>query len=140
MFDAERAAAIHAKLKEIPCVDALGLKILALDRGACKLSAPHQRQFDGLFPTWHGGMIATIADCAAWLAIVTELGPDEPMVTTDLSIRYLAPCTTDLVATGKLIKAGRTLRPTQVELFDAANLRVALASVCYMRIEKVPGA
>ncbi|MCH9025378.1 MAG: PaaI family thioesterase, partial [candidate division Zixibacteria bacterium] len=34
----------------------------------------------------------TLADSAACFAIMTQTGPDQPLTTTDMNIRFLAPC------------------------------------------------
>ena len=58
--------------------------------------------------------------------------------TTDMNIRFLAPCLTDLRAEARVIKCGRTLCPVAVELFDANDKAVAVAQVTYLRLEKTP--
>ena len=65
-------------------------------------------------------------------------GPDEVMTTTDMSIRFLAPCLTDLRVEANVLKLGRTLAPVQVDLFDAKDKRVAVAQVTYMRLPEIP--
>lgn len=98
--------------------------------------APRDPAFHGIFPLFHGGMLAMVADCAAWFAIVTETGPDEPLLTTDLHIRYLRPCASGAVIDARVIKLGKTLCPVEVRLSDEAGELVALAQVTYMRLEK----
>jgi uncharacterized protein (TIGR00369 family) len=65
---------------------------------------------------------------------MTFTGPDEKMATTDMNIRFLAPCLTDVRAVAKVIKLGRTICPVQVELFDLKQRQVALAQVSYIRL------
>jgi uncharacterized protein (TIGR00369 family) len=130
----ERIAAILSKSQLAPCIASLGIDVLTLDSGHCKLTAHHDPAFNGVLTGFHGGMLAMVADCAAWFAIVTETGPDEPLVTTDLFVRYLSPCMGDATVNATVIKLGRTLCPVSVELFDPAGKQVALAVVTYARI------
>jgi uncharacterized protein (TIGR00369 family) len=65
---------------------------------------------------------------------MTLTGPNESMTTTDMNIRFLAPCRSDLTAEARVIKLGRTLCPLAIDLFDAAGIKVAVAQVNYIRL------
>ena len=134
MLTPERIAQVMSKSQLAPCIASLGIDVLTLDSGFCKLTARHNPAFNGVLAGFHGGMLAMVADCAAWFAIVTETGADEPLVTTDLFIRYLSPCMGDVTAEARAVKIGRTLCPVSVELFDRAGGQVALAVVTYARL------
>lgn len=137
MLDPQRVQAILDRCRLAPCIDALGLSLLEADAGYCRLRARHDPRFDGVLPGFHGGMLANVADCAAWFAIVTQISPDERLVTTDLHIRFLNACMTDAIAVGRVIKMGRTLAPVSVEMFDEAGAQVAIASVTYIRVDNL---
>ena len=77
----------------------------------------------------------TIADSAACFAILTLTGPGITLTTTDMNIRFLAPCRSDVTARARLIKLGRTMCPVTVELFDENQQMVAIAQVNYMLLE-----
>ncbi len=131
-----RAILIH--VKKIPIFDALNMKIVALAEGHCEVTVPRQLGYDGVFASFHGGLLMTIADSAACFAIMTKTGPEQVMTTTDMNIRFLAPCLSEARAQAKVIKFGRTLCPVAVDLFDAANKHVAVAQVNYMLLDKMP--
>lgn len=137
-IDAARVAEILAAAKRAPCIDALGIQFHEFGPGHCKLTALHDPRFNGLLSGFHGGMLAMVADCAAWFAIVTHTGPREPLLTTDLNTRYLSTCTGDVTAVGRLIKLGRTLCPVAVDLYAASGKHVAHAIVTYMRLTGFP--
>jgi len=77
-------------------------------------------------------LLMTIADSTACFAILTRTGPDTRLTTTDMNIRFLAPCLTDVTAQATVIKFGRTLCPVAVDIFDQAGQQVAVAQVTYM--------
>jgi acyl-coenzyme A thioesterase PaaI-like protein len=52
-----------------------------------------------------------------------------------MNIRFLAPCLSDVTVQARVIKAGRTLCPVAVELFDAQNRQVAVAQVTYILLD-----
>jgi uncharacterized protein (TIGR00369 family) len=56
------------------------------------------------------------------------------MTTTDMNIRFLAPCLSPATAKAEVIKLGRTMCPVSVEIFDAQGALVAVAQVNYMRL------
>jgi len=132
MLSTEKKNAILERVSKIPIVDFLKLKITSFDEGYCEMNAPRQPGYDGVFESFHGGLIMTVADSAACFAIFTMTGPDVRLTTTDMNIRFLAPCLSDLIARAKVIKLGRTLCPVTIDLFDEAGKQVAVAQVTYM--------
>lgn len=129
-------SAILERVRRIPIFDTLQMRIDRLEDGFCRATVPYDRRYDGVFESFHGGLLMTIADSIACFAVMTKTGPDEPMTTTDMSIRFLAPCRSDVTGEARIIKLGRTLCPLAVDLFDAAGVPVAVAQVCYMRLRK----
>jgi uncharacterized protein (TIGR00369 family) len=136
LFDRQRARAILDRIQPIPIVDTLRIRIDEFDEGFCRASVPREARYDGVFESFHGGLLMTIADSIACFAIMTQTGPDEPMTTTDMGIRFLAPCRSDVTAVARVIKFGRTLCPVSVDLFDAGGMQVAVAQVTYIRLDR----
>ncbi len=132
MLSSDFKEAILKRVMRIPIVDTLQLKIISLTDGRCETMAPRKLGYDGVFESFHGGLLMTLADSTACFAIFTKTGPDVHLTTTDMNIRFLAPCLTDAYARAEIIKIGRTLCPVSVNLFDAQNRHVAVAQVTYM--------
>ena len=125
------------KIMSIPAVAALGIEIVTLTDEVVKVKAPHDRRFDGVYDTFHGGLLMTVADTIACFLIIKRHGPDIRIATTDMNIRFLAPCTSDITAEARFIKAGRTLNTVEVDIFDARGVKVAVAQVCYIRVDQI---
>ena len=136
MLPPELFDAIMARIKPIPIVATLDLQIVEMDDGVCISKVPRKKRYDGVFRSFHGGLLMTIADSTACFAIFTKTGPDVELTTTDMNIRFLAPCLSDVRAEARVIKAGRTLCPVAVELFDQNNALVAVAQVNYILLGK----
>ena len=83
--------------------------------------------------TVSGPAMMTLADTAAWLAVMAATGPVVLAVTTSLHIDFLRkPAMTDLCARGRLLKLGKQLAVCDVELFSAGTTDlVAKAQVTY---------
>lgn len=83
--------------------------------------------------TLSGPTMMTLADTAAWLAIMSQIGPVLLAVTTSLHIDFLRkPQLNDLMAKTRLLKLGRRLAVVEVELFSRGSTEVvAQAQVTY---------
>lgn len=128
----ELVTAIENRVRRIPIVDTLSLEVVSLAKGFCAVRAPRHRKYDGVFESFHGGLLMTVADSTACFAILTETGPNVRLTTTDMNIRFLAPCTSAITAEAHVIKTGRTLCPVAVDLYDKHRIHIAVAQVTYM--------
>lgn len=74
---------------------------------------------------YHGGVIATLIDLAGHAAVAVRIGRSAP--TIDLRIDYLRPADgSDLTATARLIKAGRSVARADVTVTDAQGREIAV--------------
>jgi len=81
----------------------------------------------------HGGVIAAIADEAAWHALIHEHKAQREMTTTELKVNYLRPMAgKKVVARAYVLRAGKKLGVTRVDLFDGQKKLSAVAIVTYM--------
>ena len=81
----------------------------------------------------HGGITATIADEAAWHAIENHFGKPTNCTTTELKVNYLRPILGEkAVARAYLVRAGKTLCVSRVDILNDANQLAAIAIVTYM--------
>jgi len=138
MLDSAIEAAILDRIRKIPIYSTLQMEASAFDTGSCELRVPRLSQYDGVFESFHGGILMTIADSVACFAVLTQTPIDQVMTTTDMNIRFLAPCLSGVVAKARMIKRGRVMCPVAVDLFDAAGKLVAVAQVNYMLLDRMP--
>lgn len=136
MLSAKNKKEIMARIRRIPIFDTLEMRLDRMEEGYAEVSIPRQRKYDGIYETLHGGILMTLADSVAAFVILTMTGENEPITTTDMNIRFLAPCLTDVTAKARVIKLGRTMCPVAVDLFDSEGTQVAVAQVNYMRLSK----
>lgn len=80
----------------------------------------------------HGGVLTSLADTAAGVA-VRSIRPEGALTaTTDLSISFIRPPKgNDLLATAKVIHAGKQLYRVEVDIVSATKL-VARANATFM--------
>lgn len=126
--------ALRSRLAKIPIFATLRFQIDSIASGEARLTAPYEKRYDGVFESFHGGLLMTLADTAALVAVLSVAGAAATVTTTDMNIRFLGPCRTDVTAHARVLKSGRTLCPVSVDLFDRTGLLVAVAQVTYIRL------
>jgi acyl-CoA thioesterase len=129
--------ALEQRLGKIPIFRTLGFRLEAVSKGSATLIAPYDPSYDGIFQSFHGGLLMTLADTAACVAVLMSAGANAEITTTDMNIRFLAPCRSNCTAEATVIKFGKTLCPVSVTLRDMNGTQVALAQVTYMRLGEV---
>jgi uncharacterized protein (TIGR00369 family) len=127
--------AVRQRVGTIPAEQTLGFRVEDLSYGRAVIVAPYDVSFDGAFQCFHGGLLATLADSTGGTAVLTVAGAECPVATTDLSIRFLAPCRTHARATGQVIKAGRTLVIAEINIHDMEGRHVAVCHASYMLLQ-----
>jgi uncharacterized protein (TIGR00369 family) len=125
---------LENRLCQIPIFRKFRFEASDLKDGTARLTAPYDPTYNGVFDSFHGGLLMTLADTAACAAVLTATPADAVITTTDMNIRFLAPCRSDATAEAKIIKVGKTLCPVSVEVRDAQQVLVAVAQVTYIRL------
>jgi len=90
--------------------------------------------------TVSGPSLMALADAAAWLALLAQIGPVPSAVTTSLHIDFLRrPELVDVVAEGLVLKLGARLGVVDVAMrSDAGGELVAKAQVTYSLPPRAP--
>lgn len=78
--------------------------------------------------TVSGPTLMTLADAVAYMAILSRIGPEALAVTSNLNMNFLRrPRPGDLICEGRILKLGRTLALSEVEIFSAHEPDKAVA-------------
>jgi uncharacterized protein (TIGR00369 family) len=136
MHQSSEIKAIIQRVQRIPMVATLKMKFEDFGQGTCRVKVPYDACYEGVFESLHGGILMTIADSVACFAILTLTSADQRLTTTDMNIRFLAPCFTDVTAEARVIRLGATMCPVAVDLHDENGKLVAVAQVNYIRLRK----
>jgi uncharacterized protein (TIGR00369 family) len=73
-----------------------------------------------------GGLVATLIDIAAGRLAGNVAGPDRDVTTADMNVHFLAPIVQGPArAEATVVRAGRRLIVTSVDVFDAGRDRLA---------------
>jgi uncharacterized protein (TIGR00369 family) len=93
-------------------------RIEELAPGRCVIAADFRSDLAQQNGFFHGGLIGTIADAAGACAAATLIETRQWMLTAEYKINFLKPAKApQLRAVGEVVRAGRTLTVSQVNLY-----------------------
>ena len=118
----------------------LGIKAHQFERGCITLRLEPKPEFigDPVRPALHGGLIATLADTAAGMAVFSIIKRSCTTSTIDLRVDYLRPGAVDqaLFARSKVIRQGRRVCVIHTTLYhEDIETPIAMSSATYSIIE-----
>jgi uncharacterized protein (TIGR00369 family) len=117
----------------MPFENSLALRVVRKHADGVTVDFPMRTEFLNGNGVLHGGIIAAIADEAAWHALVHAHQGHREMTTTELKVNYLRPMAGEKVqARVYVLRAGKKLSVTRVDLLDGQRRLSAIAIVTYM--------
>jgi uncharacterized protein (TIGR00369 family) len=126
MSDDINVQSVQAMLLRAPYHRWLGLSVLALDENGIDIRATWREEWvvNAERRYTHGGVLAALVDLAADWALVKRTGRGVP--TLDLRVDYhSAAMPGDLIAKGRVIKAGGTISTAEAHVYDLENKLLA---------------
>ncbi|MEO8006738.1 MAG: PaaI family thioesterase [Betaproteobacteria bacterium] len=114
----EYAQRVQASFDRQGAMALLGAKLARVAPGECDIELPFKPELTQQHGYFHGGIIGTIADSAGGYAAFSLMPADSSVLTVEYKMNLLAPGDGDLlIARGRVVKAGRTLVVTQIDVF-----------------------
>jgi len=126
MSDDVNVQSVQEMLLRAPYHQWLGLSVLELDESGIDIRATWREEWvvnvDRRYT--HGGVLAALVDLAADWALVKRTGRGVP--TLDLRVDYHAAAMPgDLIAKGRVIKAGGTISTAEAHVYDLEDKLLA---------------
>jgi uncharacterized protein (TIGR00369 family) len=98
------------------------VRLETLEAGIVRLSMPITPAITTYTGAVVSGVIATVADVVAGLALITTLTPPRPVITLDFTSQHLSPAIgTRLFAVGRAERTGKSLGFASAEAFVVSN-------------------
>jgi uncharacterized protein (TIGR00369 family) len=120
-----------------PVAELLGIRLVSVDDGECVFEMEAVPEHANPMGTVQGGVICALADAAMGLAYASLLDDGESFTTLELKTNYLRQVTDGkLVATGRVVHAGRTIGLTTCDVVDAEGRKVAHATSTCMTLRE----
>lgn len=103
-----------------------GLKIDNIDqaKGTVLCSLKVNQELENAFATLHGGAIASVVDICGTLALLSK-DQNKPGVSVELNVSFCsaAPAGSSIEIEGKVVKYGKSLAFTQIDMYDKISRR-----------------
>jgi uncharacterized protein (TIGR00369 family) len=111
----------------------LGMRIARLEKDRADVVMPFTASLPTLADVVHGGAISALADTAATVA--SWAGVDDPGdargATVALTVEFVAAARGDLTATARVLRRGKAICFSEVDVTDARGALVAKALATY---------
>src|SRR5580658_9600747 len=118
---------------QMPFENSLALRVVRKHRDGVTVHCPIREDYMNSQGVLHGGLIASVADEAAWHALIHAYKGDRNATTTELKVNYLRPIVgSKVVARAYVLRAGKLLCLLCVDLFDTEKRLSAVGLVTYM--------
>ncbi len=111
------AARVRDSFARQAAMQLIGARLTIVEPGRCVIELPVRDELTQQHGYVHGGVVGMIADSAGGYAGFTLMPADASVLTVEYKINMLAPAAGDLlVATGEVLKPGRTLSIVRAEV------------------------
>ncbi|MBK18992.1 MAG: thioesterase [Rhodospirillaceae bacterium] len=139
MTEASKEEKLREWLATGPFQEFLGLELISsdLEKKELVLRLPYKPEFERLPDTGqiHGGVTSALIDVAGDFALIMSL--ERPIPTINLRIDYLSMgVNTDLIATSRVVRAGRSIGVVDVTVTDESEKIIAVGRGCYSTLDR----
>lgn len=115
----------------------LPMRDVAVDDAELAVEVDVDETLTGPRGALQGGLVATLADIVAGRIAMQGLAEGELVVTSDLTVHYLAPVLTVAHAVGRVLKRGKRGVTVRVDIFDGRGGRLAAACTLAFTVVRV---
>ena len=130
----EQLQSLAVRFEQAPYNASLGIRVESVERDRVRIRVPFKNEISNPGRALHGGVAASTIDVAGALAAWTgfEPRPDLESGTLDLSVNYLAAAIgEDIIATAEVLRRGKELVYSDVDIRNDAGKRIAKGLVTY---------
>lgn len=114
--------------------------IPVIESGKVEIHVPHWKGIEQQHGFIHGGVVGMIADSAGGYAAMTLLPEDASVLTVEYKMNLLAPADGErLIARGQVIRPGRTLIITQIDVFAVQGTKETRCALMQQTIMAMHG-
>ncbi len=115
--DAGFAERVRASFARQRVMEFIGARMTTVEPGLVEIELPYRTELTQQHGFFHAGITGTIADSAGGYAGYTLFPADSSVFTVEYKMNLLAPADGErLVATGRVIRSGRTLTICELEV------------------------
>ena len=109
--------ALLSSINTCPIYRLLGMEAMEARNGRARVKLPFKEDLTHPGKIVHGGAIASVADSALALALLSLTFPKNFVTTVEMKLNYLAPVDRgEMIAEGRVVKKGKTFSLVEVEV------------------------
>jgi uncharacterized protein (TIGR00369 family) len=111
-----------------PMMETMQQRVVSVADGEAIVEGTPGTQFNNYHGRIHGGYLAALIDTAMGWAVATKMQPNIGFGTVDMSVKYVRKfeiATGPVLATARVVHAGRTMATTECKVADKAGLLYA---------------
>lgn len=130
----DRSSALASRFAQAPYDRALGIRVESIERDSVRIRVPYSDFNSNPGRALHGGAIASTIGIAGALAAWSgfDSAPHLETGTLDLSVNYLAAAIgEDIIATAEVLRRGKEIVYSDVDVRTGAEKRIARGLVTY---------
>ncbi len=125
-----------SQVKEVtnrsPYYQLLGMKVLEIRDGECRIEMPFRKKLTHPYGIAHGGAIASLADSAVAMALISLVKPSDRITTIEFKINFFTPVSKGkLTAKAKIIHRGSKTAVGDVEVSNGHGKLIAKVIATY---------
>lgn len=134
-LDAATEARVRDTFARQPFTIGSGMRLVTLGRGIADIELPARDDLLQHHGHVHGGVVSALADTAGGFAAFTLFPDGSEILTVEYKINFLAPARGKLLGRGRVVRSGRTLTVTQVEIL-AGDTVCAVCQQTLIRLDR----
>lgn len=116
-----------------PYYQHLGIKLVEFSERGSVMTMEMKESHKSVYGRAHGGAIASLADSACSLSLVTVIKENESIATQSLNVYYIMPVEEGILkAIGWVVHRGRHTAILEADIFDEAGRKVAHAHTVHV--------
>ncbi len=98
----------------------LGARIISIDQGEVKLGCDYHEKLTQQHGYFHAGVLTSLADVACGYAAHSLMEPGSDVLSVEFKTNFIRAAKADgIIATGKVIKSGKTLTFCEARVTDS---------------------
>jgi uncharacterized protein (TIGR00369 family) len=110
---------------------AAGFRIVRIEPGVAEVALARRDDLLQFFGHFHGGVITSLADHAAGIAVTSGLPKGKIGVTVEIKVNFLAPADgSEIVARARTLKMSGSIGVATVEVFSKKDATETLCAFC----------
>jgi acyl-CoA thioesterase len=115
-----------------PFYQLLGMNVLEIQGGKCRIEMPFRKKLTHPYGIVHGGAIASLADSAVAMALISLVKPSDRITTIEFKINFFTPIRQGkLTAKAKIIHRGSKTAVGDVVVIDDEGKLVSKVTATY---------